>query len=314
MTLEATLWSALRQTYPAFEVVIVDDGSTDRTAQIARRFCADDRRVRMLSGPNGGVSAARNRGIASADGVFVAFLDADDLWHPEKLEKQVAEAVTIEKLGFVYCFHSRIGPAGEQLERPAEFRLEGRIFWPHLYWNVVGCGSIILAPRAALLEVGGFDERPEVQGCEDYLLQLQLAARYTVGCVPEPLVSYRVGSQSLSYDRERMYRAWRAVLRTLRASGTMPRTSVASWTRGRACWGLAIECLRRRELYGAVSFFAEAVRTDPLRTCLNGARVVARTLRPGPRRAGEQVCYELDRRRMAKLARRPPPAVDADIR
>ncbi len=87
--IERTLRSVMRQTYAALEIVVVNDGSTDHTAKLVEQIAASDSRIRLLSTPNRGVAAARNTGIEASSGRFVAFLDADDLWHPTKIEKQV---------------------------------------------------------------------------------------------------------------------------------------------------------------------------------------------------------------------------------
>src|SRR5262245_35299311 len=85
-----TLESVLGQTYSSFEVIVVDDGSTDETAAIVGDHSRRDSRIRLVSQSNAGVGAARNRGIAEASGEFIAPLDADDIWYPDKLQKQVA--------------------------------------------------------------------------------------------------------------------------------------------------------------------------------------------------------------------------------
>jgi glycosyltransferase involved in cell wall biosynthesis len=79
----------MRQTYAALEIVVVNDGSTDDTAKLVEQIAMSDSRIRLLSTSNHGVAAARNTGIEASSGRFVAFLDADDLWHPTKIEKQV---------------------------------------------------------------------------------------------------------------------------------------------------------------------------------------------------------------------------------
>ena len=89
-TLARTLESALNQTHRALEVLVVDDGSSDGTAALAREFSERDSRLRVIVQPNGGVARARNRGIQEARAKYVAPLDADDLWHPTKLAKQLA--------------------------------------------------------------------------------------------------------------------------------------------------------------------------------------------------------------------------------
>ena len=99
------LESALAQTYPNLEILVVDDGSTDQTRASAERFAARDPRVRVVSVPNGGVAAARNLGTRMARTPYVAYLDADDLWHPEKIARQVAEmAAHGHKGDWVGCY------------------------------------------------------------------------------------------------------------------------------------------------------------------------------------------------------------------
>ena len=104
-TIGETLRSALAQTYPQLEVLVVDDGSTDATADIVRSFVARDPRVRLLQQANAGVAAARNLAIAQSRGAYVAPLDADDLWHPQKIALQL-EALRRggPRVGVVYCW------------------------------------------------------------------------------------------------------------------------------------------------------------------------------------------------------------------
>ena len=90
MFLERTLRSAIDQTHRSIEIIVIDDGSVDRTRAIADRHALADQRIQVISTENRGVAAARNLGISKATGEYVAFLDADDLWHSTKIEKQVA--------------------------------------------------------------------------------------------------------------------------------------------------------------------------------------------------------------------------------
>src|SRR4051794_36334456 len=92
-TLGDTLESVARQTYPNIEIIIVDDGSTDATADIAEEYCRRAGNAKLVKQRNRGPAAARNRGIAEARAEWIALLDADDLWHPTKLQKQVASAL-----------------------------------------------------------------------------------------------------------------------------------------------------------------------------------------------------------------------------
>ncbi|MDF2765542.1 MAG: glycosyltransferase family 2 protein, partial [Rhodospirillales bacterium] len=102
--LARTLDSVSRQTYSALEIIVVDDGSLDGTAGIVRQQAALDPRVRLIRQENAGVAAARNRGIAESDGCFVAPLDADDLWHPQKIELQLRRFEERPSAGLVYCW------------------------------------------------------------------------------------------------------------------------------------------------------------------------------------------------------------------
>src|SRR4029450_365704 len=89
-TIQDSLHSISQQTYRNLEIIVVDDGSTDDTAAVARRHSLGDRRFRIVAQRNGGVASARNAGLQASRGAFIAFIDADDLWHPTKIAKQIA--------------------------------------------------------------------------------------------------------------------------------------------------------------------------------------------------------------------------------
>jgi glycosyltransferase involved in cell wall biosynthesis len=104
-TVERTISSVLNQTYSDLEVLVVDDGSTDQTAALVQSMVDVDHRIRLLQKPNGGLASARNNGIAHAGGEFIAPIDADDLWHPEKIRKQMAVMRDRgDRIGLVYCW------------------------------------------------------------------------------------------------------------------------------------------------------------------------------------------------------------------
>jgi hypothetical protein len=215
-TLGETLDSVRRQSWRALEIVVVDDGSTDGTGEVARAHAAEDDRVRLLRVVNSGVAAARNAGIAASRGAFVAPVDADDLWHPEKIARQMAVMQRDGGIGYVYTFFRRIDPQGDVLPSGGEGTLiEGAAYLRSLLYNFVGNGSSLLIRRAALDEAGGYDpdlRRRGVQGCEDYLLQILIARTWRVGCVPEYLTGYRIAPEAMSADRGRMARSKFAML------------------------------------------------------------------------------------------------------
>lgn len=207
------LESALAQTYPQLELIVIDDGSTDGTRALAEGYAAHDNRIRVASVANGGVAAARNLGTRMATTPYVAYLDADDLWHPEKISRQVralaAHGHESEWAG-CYTLSRFIDVADRVLANGPSADERGDFFERHLYRNHLGNGSCLLVRREAVLEVGGFDPehaRRGLGGVEDYELQLKLLRRYKLEVVREFLVGYRVYRGQMSDDLVRMARA-----------------------------------------------------------------------------------------------------------
>jgi glycosyltransferase involved in cell wall biosynthesis len=214
-TVRDTVRSALNQTHRNLEVIIVDDGSTDQTQVAASCLVESDPRVCYIRKDNGGVASARNRGIAEAQGEFVATLDADDLWYPTKLERQLER---FEQSGpetaLVYAWCCWIDGFGNVTGAAPPSQLEGGILSEMCLGNVVISGSNALIRREALIAAGGFDESLRSrggQGCEDWKLYLQIAERHQVAMVPEYLIGYRVSPGSMSDDFEQMMRSRRLV-------------------------------------------------------------------------------------------------------
>jgi glycosyltransferase involved in cell wall biosynthesis len=210
-TISETLRSISRQTYAALEIVVVDDGSTDETADIARRYGATDSRVRVVTKPNGGVASARNAGIHCTKGAFVAFIDADDLWHPTKIAKQVKVLLAGgPDMALVYAPFRLIDADGRVLASPHKYGVNGWVIHRHFYSNLVGNGSALLVRRSVLEEFGGFDSwllQQGAEGCEDLLLQLRIATRYRFGEVSEYLVGYRRLPDNMSSNTDQMIRS-----------------------------------------------------------------------------------------------------------
>lgn len=211
-TLAETLESALAQTLREIEVIVIDDGSTDGTRKIAESFAARDPRVRVIVQANGGVADARNAGIRAARAPLVSPLDADDVWHPAFLEK-VRAALTAggEDTLFAFAHFRSLDQRGVVLGSAGLESVEGYAFNRFLIKNFVGNGSGMMFRRAAALAVGGYDRRLQHEfnavGCEDSLLQMQLAARGNVATVREYLVGYRKLPNAMSADKVRMQRS-----------------------------------------------------------------------------------------------------------
>jgi len=174
----AAIQSVIAQTYSDWELVVVDDGSTDKTAEIVRNAAANDERIKYFAQPNGRQSKARNKGIANASGSLFAFLDADDLWVEKKLELQL-QALTNSAADIVYSsgiiFRDE-DPQPDSEIFPTTFgKTDGRqMFEMLLCRNSVPVTSVIMR-RETLEHVGWFDETPAYQSCEDYDLWLRAA-------------------------------------------------------------------------------------------------------------------------------------------
>ncbi len=216
-TLDAALHSARGQTYTHLDIIVVDDGSTDETPSIAVAHKRADARVRLISQEQGGVASARNRGTAEASAEFVATLDADDLWQPEKIERQMSAMMdTGESCALVYTFSVAVREDGHAIDWGAAFgrAFNGYVLPDLLLHNFIANGSSPLLRKRVMREVGGYDPGLRAQGaegCEDLKLYLAVAESHGLAAVPLPLTGYRVTSTSMSSNVMRMIRSHRLV-------------------------------------------------------------------------------------------------------
>lgn len=239
-TLDATLRSVRAQRHQALEIIVVNDGSTDRTRAIAEEHGRLDPRVRVLDQVNMGVAAARNTGWRHAQSDLIAFLDADDVWAPTKIERQLEAFRTgTEQLGLVYCGSVRIDGDGVVIWRSDLPHVAGNVLEAMLLGNFVGNGSNAMVTRQALIHANGFDsalQAANAQGCEDYLLQCRIAERYHFAVVREDLVGYRYLPSSMSSDRPRMLRSWMLVADEMRARHPRLKAVISAGARNCARW------------------------------------------------------------------------------
>jgi glycosyltransferase involved in cell wall biosynthesis len=210
--LRAAVDSALRQTFPSFEVVIVDDGSTDATPRVVQPLLADPR-VTYHRIDHAGVAAAKNAGVYLSHAPLVAFLDADDVWMPTKLARQATLFRADPDLGVAYTRRWLIDERGRRLEYEQPQLYRGRVLNQLFRTNFV-CFSSAMVRREALDEAGPFDE--ELTLAVDYDLWLRVALRYRFDYIDEPLVEYRTGHANLSTrSEERLATALRVMHRFL---------------------------------------------------------------------------------------------------
>lgn len=203
--------SVLAQTFTDFELVVVDDGSTDDTAAALAPYGG---RIRVVSQANRGLAGARNAGIGAARGEYVAFLDADDWWLPEKLRRQVALMREQPRLAFCSTAVRVETPQGQPLPEWRCGQCVGRgalesIFSANAF--VAGSGSAVMARRDALVRSGGFDE--SLRSLEDIDLWMRLAVLGGYGCIDEPLAVILKRPDSMSRNREVMREAACRVMR-----------------------------------------------------------------------------------------------------
>jgi glycosyltransferase involved in cell wall biosynthesis len=190
------LESVYSQTFRDFEVVVIDDGSTDGTLSVLDAY--RDRLI-LLKNSHGGPASSRNRGLEIARGSFIAFLDADDIWVPSKLERQVAVALAHPEYGIITADAATFDHTGitEQSAAAHKFIPSGFVLEALLFDNWIA-NSCVLVRRECFDKVGFFDEDPFVRG-EDWIMWMRIAAHYQVFFQNEVLLHYRRHGQNYSH-------------------------------------------------------------------------------------------------------------------
>jgi hypothetical protein len=195
--LSEALESVMDQTYKDIEVIVIDDGSTDDTREIVQLYRMRDRRIRYCLQDNSGPSAARNRGMREANGTYIAFLDADDLWMPRKIEKQIAILARNAHIGFVYCDNHFVDRDRREItDYVRKIKLVGGHMAYDLYNDFFLITSAVVM-RASCCDTIGYFREDMLVG-EDYEYFLKLAYRYPGDVVREKLMVRRVRGESLS--------------------------------------------------------------------------------------------------------------------
>lgn len=193
-TIKDTIESVLAQTFQNFELIVINDGSKDSTLEIISGI--QDPRIKVFSYPNAGLSASRNRGIAQASGEYISFIDADDLWTPDKLESQLKALEENPQAVLAYSWTNCIDESGQLLGPGDRSNISGDVYATLLLNNFLENGSNALIRTKVFAEVGGFDE--SLNSAEDWDMWLRLAARYPFVLVPFPHILYRVYTTSMS--------------------------------------------------------------------------------------------------------------------
>jgi len=202
----AAIESVLAQAYRDFEIVIVNDGSPDESARIISQFLPHPQ-IRYIEQQNAGVAAARNAGVAHANGAFIGLLDQDDLWLPNKLARQVSYLYSHPEIGLVHtrvkCIDGDGAPrscAGAIGVYPYEGLCAGRL----LLGNVIAPVTVLLRSEC-IDDVGTFDQR--FAPADDWELWMRIARRHPIGFIDEETACYRFHGENVSSDQLKMQRA-----------------------------------------------------------------------------------------------------------
>ncbi|MDF5714303.1 MAG: glycosyltransferase [Rhizonema sp. NSF051] len=205
--LPETLESVLNQTFTEFEVLIINDGSSDNTVEWASAI--KDSRVKLISQENQGLPGARNTGIYHAQADYIAFLDADDLWEPTKLAKQVSCLDKYPEVGLVHAWMALVDVGGKSTGRVLKSNVEGCAWEQIVQWNTIACPSVMVR-RCCFDRVGVFDRC--LRSVEDWDMWIRIAVEYPLAVIKEPLAYYRQVPNSMSKNCQVMEEAFHQVI------------------------------------------------------------------------------------------------------
>lgn len=261
-----TLNSVLSQTYKNIEVIVVDDGSHDGTAEIVEAIALRDDRVTLLHQSNSGVAAARNLAIERSRGEYIAPVDADDIWSPQKIEKQV-RCMLHEgpSTGLVYVWSVHIDERGFLTAGFNASDIEGDVLVASVMVNFIGNASVPLIRRVCFDQVGGYDVRffkQNAQGCEDSDLYIRIAASYKFRVVKEFLVGYRKRIGSMSFNYRFMEKSYSILMEDVRQRYPYIPSFVCRWSRSRHYLYFSNQSQLRAHYWASILYLCKAVRVD----------------------------------------------------
>jgi glycosyltransferase involved in cell wall biosynthesis len=255
-----TLSSVWHQTFTDFEVLVVNDGSSDNIREWASQV--KDSRFKLISQANQGVSAARNAGILASKAEYIAFLDADDLWTPTKLETHVLCLDKNPEVGLVCSWTAMMNAQGQPTGRFMKPVADGSIYSKILVKNVVECPSVLVR-RTCFNKVGLYNIN--IRYNEDWEMWIRIAARYQFSVIKEPLVYYRQHPNNISKNWRQMQLGFTKVIRSAFKSAPRELQHLKKPSYGHANLVLAWKALQSKDkdFKLAANFRASALSYDP---------------------------------------------------
>jgi len=261
-----TLESVLSQTYQNIEILVVDDGSTDTTAEIVKSFAQKDRRIILLQQSNAGVAAARNLAIQKSQGEYIAAIDADDIWYPQNLEKQI-ECLTKSEptVGVVYSWSVDINEQDLLTGGFYNSTIAGEVYQALVYKYFIGNASSSLIRRACFEKIGGYNcqlKLENAQGCEDWELHLRIAQHYQFKVVPEYLVGYRQITSSMSCNFTAMAKSQSLIMADVQQRHPEIPSSIYRWSSSNFYIYLAVKSNRSGNHQSTLLWLYRAFKED----------------------------------------------------
>jgi glycosyltransferase involved in cell wall biosynthesis len=285
--IEEAVYSVINQTYKHIEIIIVDDGSTDKSREICQQF--QDPRIKIITQENQGVSAARNKGIRQAQGEFLAFLDGDDRWLPQKIELHVKYLEAFSDVGMSFDGFTYMDEFGKSLEVSRLYQLEKITLELILCRNPVGNSSCVVIKRKLLEEIKVshksfnnigeqdcyFDE--DLNHFEDVELWLRVAleSRWKIQVIPNILTWYRVSPRGASANFERQIKELDKALEKISLYAPELTQKYGKVVKAYTFRKGAQQAVRQRKVADAIAKMRKALSThwqiileDPIRTSL----------------------------------------------
>ncbi|MHC5936039.1 glycosyltransferase [Nostoc sp.] len=264
-TIKETIESVLNQSFTDFELIIINDGSQDSTLDVVTQI--QDSRIKVFSYSNAGGNVSRNRGLDLAVGKFVSFLDADDIWTPDKLQTQLKALQENVAAKVAYSWTNYIDENSKIVLSGTYFIANGDVYEKLLVTNFLANGSNPLICREALIELDGFDE--SLGAAQDWDMWLRLASKFDFICVPSVQILYRISANSVSSNLARQEKACLQVLE--KACKERPSTLKQSWNLSLANLYKYLTCkalqkpFNRQKGFAAAKFLWKYFLNDPSR-------------------------------------------------